>query len=513
MTSETPSDAIPEDWKILLQEFERRKIAGQAMGGEQKLLKRASNGKRNAREMIDLLVDDESFFELGTLVGGISYNDDAPVACDAIVGGIAAINGRQVVVAVEDFTSKGGSIGHGSNAKRVRLARLAAQEQVPYILLLDGAGARVTNSLERHPYAPSDLIEIPHLMGKVPTIAVVCGSSAGHGALSGVMMDFVVMLEDATMFSAGPPLVAAALGELVSKEDLGSAQMHASVSGVAHNIAKTERHACELVQDYLSYLPQNAWQHAPLSTADTQARNLDDILEIIPRNAQMPYDIKKVISRIADDEVFFEIQPLYGKSMITGFARLGGEAIAVVANQPMVAAGSITYEAAEKAAHFIDIANAFHLPVLFLADNPGIMSGSKAEQHGTIRSAARMYAAQAQLRSPKLHITLRKAFGFGSSLMAMNPFDHQTVTFALPGITLGGIPAQGGGNAANVDEQTALRLAEAEASGAWTAGDTMAYDEIIDPRDMRNALLKGLAVAKSRLSDATQPVLTPTVRP
>lgn len=507
------SDTISQDWQILLQEFERRKTAGQAMGGEQKLLKRAGNGKRNAREMIELLVDKGSFFELGTLVGGVSYNNDATVACDAIVGGIATINGRQVVLAVEDFTSKGGSIGHGSNAKRVRLARLAAQERVPYILLLDGAGARATNALERHPYAPSDLIEIPHLMGKVPTIAVVFGSSAGHGALSGVMMDFVVMLEDATMFSAGPPLVAAALGEIVSKEELGSAKMHASVSGVAHNIATTEHHACELVKDYLSYLPQNAWQHSPRTTGDTEARRLTDILDIIPRNAQRPYDIKKVIARIADNETFFEIQPLYGKSIVTGFARLGGHAIAVVANQPMVAAGSITFDAAEKAAHFIDIANAFHLPVLFLADNPGIMSGTKAEQHGTIRSAARMYTAQAQLRSPKLHVTLRKAFGFGSSLMAMNPFDHQTITFALPGITLGGIPAQGGSNAANVDEETAQRLAEAELSGAWTTGDTMAYDEIIDPREMRNALLSGLALAKARLSDTTAPVLTPTVRP
>lgn len=507
------SESIPQDWQILLQEFERRKVAGQAMGGEQKLLKRAGNGKRNAREIIELLVDDESFFELGTLVGGVSFNNDAPVACDAIIGGIASIDGRQVIVAVEDFTSKGGSIGHGSNAKRVRLARLAAQERVPYILLLDGAGARVTNALERHPYAPSDLIEIPHLMGKVPTVAVVLGSSAGHGALSGVMMDFVVMLEDATMFSAGPPLVAAALGEIVSKDELGSAQMHASVSGVAHNIANTEQHACELVKNYLSYLPQNAWQHAPRTTSSTQARSLEGILDIIPRNAQMPYDIKKVINNIADDETFFEVQPLYGRSIVTGLARLGGEAIAVIANQPMVAAGSITFEAAEKAAHFIDIANAFHLPVLFLADNPGIMSGTKAEQNGTIRSAARMYAAQAQLRSPKLHVTLRKAFGFGSSLMAMNPFDHQTITFALPGITLGGIPAQGGGNAANVDEATAQLLAEAEASGAWTTGDTMAYDEIIDPREMRNALLKGLALAKARLYDATQPVLTPTVRP
>lgn len=493
-------NAIPQDWAVLIEEFERRRQLGRAMGGEEKLAKRSASGKKNARELIKLLVDDGSFMELGTLVGGMSYNDEATIACDALVGGLATINGRPVVVAAEDFTSKGGSIGHGTNAKRVRLARLAAQESVPYVLMLDGAGARVTNSLERHPYAPSDLIELAQLSGQVPTVALVYGAAAGHGALSGIMMDFVVMLEQATLFSAGPPLVAAALGENVTKEELGPSTMHASVSGVVHNIVNDEASACELIQRYLAHLPQNCGEKAPIvrNGDDQRPRKLGDILSIIPRNTQMPYDIRKVITRIADDGDFLEFQPMFGKSMVTGLAYCGGQSVAFVANQPMFYAGSITHDAADKAAHFIDIANAYGLPVIFLADNPGIMSGSKAERDGTLRAAARMYAAQAGLRSPKLHITLRKAFGFGSSLMAMNPFDQQTLTLALPGITLGGIPAQGGGNAANVDEKTANLLAEAEASGSWSTGDTMAYDEIIDPRDMRNALLRGLELASQR---------------
>lgn len=490
---------IPDDWKILIEQFELRREAGRAMGGEAKLAKRAASGRLNARELIHLLVDTGSFLELGTLVGGVSYSGQPSIACDGLVGGLANINGRSVVLAAEDFTSKGGSIGHGSNAKRVRLARLAAQEQVPYILMLDGAGARVTNALERHPYAPSDLIELAKLSGQVPTVALVYGSSAGHGALSGVMMDFVIMLEQASLFSAGPPLVAAAMGEHVSKEQLGSAQMHASTSGVAHNVVADEAQACDLIRNYLSYLPQNTHQlPPPKQHSDDQERLLDKIFQLVPRNSQQPYDMREVIRHLVDDQTFLEFQPSFGKSMVTGLARLGGNSVAIVANQPLVFAGSITHEAADKTTHFLTIAQHNNLPVVFLADNPGIMSGTQAERNGTLKAAAKMYAAQAKLNNPKLHVTLRKAFGFGSSLMAMNPFDQQTMTLAFPGISLGGIPALGGGNAAKVDEDTAKQLLEAENSGAWSTGDTMAFDEIIDPREMRNALIKGLALAANR---------------
>ncbi len=493
--------SIPAEWAELMAEFRQRQSAARAMGGEQKLTKRRDAGKRNAREMLELLVDPDSFMELGSLVGGVSYHGEATLPADALVGGIACIDGRPVVVACEDFTVKGGSIGHGTAAKRLRLARLAAQEQVPYLLLLDGAGARVSNALERHAYAPNDMQEILRAAEVAPTATLIFGSSAGHGAISGVLMDFVVMTEDASLFSAGPPLVAAALGEVVSKQELGSARMHASTSGVAHNLAANEAEACQLLRRYLSYLPSNVHHSAPAVTkGDIHERRLDDILEIIPRASQSPYDMRKVLDRLMDAGSVFEFQPLYGRSMVTAFARLGGQSVAIVANQPMVLAGSISFDAATKAAHFIGIADKFGLPVVFLADNPGIMSGSQAERAGTLKAAAAMYAAQGRLRSPKLHITLRKAFGFGSSLMAMNPFDDQTLTLALPGVTLGGIPSRGGDSAAKLDEDSARRMSEAEANAAWATADNMAYDEIIDPREMRNALLKGLRLASRRVA-------------
>jgi acetyl-CoA carboxylase carboxyltransferase component len=506
---------IPSDWAILLDEYQRRMAAGRAMGGKEKLAKRKRSGRLNARQMVEQLLDQDSFMELGTLVGGLSYGNLPTAPADALIGGIGQIDKRTVVIGAEDFTVQGGSIGHGTAAKRLRLARLAARERVPFIMILDGAGARATNALERHPYAPNDLQELAALSGIVPTIALVIGSSAGHGALTGLLMDFVIMLESATLFSAGPPLVAAALGEVVTKEQLGSATMHASKSGVCHNLAKDEKEACRLVRRYLDYFPQNAWQRTPVSEpGEAQGpRRLDSILRHIPKTLQIPYDIKPVITMTMDADSVLEIQPHYGTAMVTCLARLGGHAVAILANQPTVMAGSIDRNAAEKAAHFIELIDAFHLPAIFLADNPGIMSGSKAEQAGTLRAAARMYSAQSRIRGSKLHVTLRKAFGFGSSLMAMNPFDEQTLTLAFPGISLGGIPALGGANATKADEETRAQMALAETSGAWSAGDTMAYDQIIDPRELRNALLSGLELSINRYSESPQPARHSGIRP
>ncbi len=505
---------IPDDWQALLEEYHRRIDTGRGMGGAEKLGKRQQRGRLNARQVIAGFVDSDSFMELGSLVGGMSYQGEPTVPCDAIVGGLASVDGRPIVVAVEDFTVLGGSIGHGANAKRVRFARLAAKEKIPYILFLDGAGYRASNSLERHPYAPSDLQELAILSGQVPTVAVVLGASAGHGALTGLMMDFLVMLEDAVMFAAGPPLVAASLGENLSKEELGGASMHAAHSGVCHNIVEDEQAAFELVRRYLSYLPDNAWQRTTaLEDKHSNKRVLDEILGVVPRNGQAPYDMRQVIAMLVDQrQPWLEFQPLYGTAMLTGLARIGGYAVGLVANQPCVMAGSINTQGALKAIHFIDICNAYNLPVVFLADNPGILPGSQAERAGALRIAARMYAAQAKLRSPKIHVTLRKAFGFGSSIMGMNPFDQQTLTLAFPGITLGGIPAIGGGDAAKVDQDTQALLREAEASGSWSAGDTMAYDEIIDPREMRNAIIVGLK-SSSRRPAPTGPAHNSGIRP
>lgn len=499
---------IPEDWRTLLAEFRERVAGAHAMGGETRLAKLAAAGRLNAREQIAALCDEGSFVELGTLAGGMEHGDIPAAPADALVGGLARIDGRPVVVGAEDFTVQGGSIGFATHAKRLRFARIALQERVPLVMLLDGAGERASNALARHPYAPNDMQELARLSGQVPTIAVVTGSSAGHGAITALLSDLVIMLEKATLFAAGPALVAAATGEMVAKEDLGGARLHAARSGVAHNVVADEHEAFALVRAWLALLPSNAWQWPPSRPdGDSGERRLDAILQLVPRDAQKPYDMRAVLRLLLDGGEALEVQPLFGRSLLTVLGRLGGEPVAVVANQPTFLAGSIDRDAADKAARFLQIAEAFHLPVVFLADNPGILSGSKAEAAGTLRAAARMFMAQSRLRVPKLHVTLRKAYGFGSSVMAMNPFDHQTLSVAFPGISLGGLPAAGGAQAAGMDAEASRRMREAQSSGAWSAGDTLAYDEIIDPRELRNTLLAGLRTARGRRTAAPAPAM------
>lgn len=297
--------------------------------------------------------------------------------------------------------------------------------------------------------------------------------------------------------------------------ELGGADLHATISGVCHNRAKDTAEAFATARRFLALLPSSAYTTVPRRQGpDTAPRRLDGILSIVPRDSRQAYDMRAVIAQLVDSsEDLLEIQPHYGRSIITALARLGDFAIGIVANQPSVLAVAIDAAAADKATHFINLCSAYHLPVAFLADNPGVLSGTAAERQGTLRAAAAMYAAQARLQSAKLHVTLRKAFGFGSSLMAMNPFDRQTLTLAFPGASLGGIPAAGGARAAGADPATEARLVAAQRSGAWLAGDAMAYDEIIDPRQLRNALITGLEFSAGRLSRIAGPTRVTGIAP
>ncbi len=324
------------------------------------------------------------------------------------------------------------------------------------------------------------------------------GASAGHGALTAPLMDFAVMVEGSALFSAGPPLVAAATGEGVSKEELGGTPVHTVLSGVAHNAAADDAAALALVRRYLSYFPSNAASPAPVRPVEDGRRRVDEILELVPADPRRPYDIRPVVESIADDREMLEIQPGFGRTMVTALVHLGGEPVAVVANNPAVRAGAIDRPAAEKAARFLDVVGAFGLPVVFLADNPGVLAGTAAEQSGILLYAARMFEAQARLPGPKLHVTLRKAYGFGSSLMAMNPFDGQTTTLAFPAARLGAMPAESGAEAAGIEPDVRALMEHAELGGAYAAADRLSYDDVIDPRELRNALLDALALTRAR---------------
>jgi acetyl-CoA carboxylase carboxyltransferase component len=485
------SDNETHDWSALIDALEQRTRAAQAMGGEQRLAKQAAKGRLDARARVARLCDPDSFVEYAALGAGAHPAGNAAVPADALVGGVGRIGGRSVAVVAEDFTVQGGSIGHVNSAKRLRLANLALQERIPFVIMLDGAGERASNSLERYPFAPTDLQTLADLSGHVPIVSMILGTSAGHGALSGLFADLVIATEGSSIFAAGPPLVKAALGIEISPDKLGGCHMHATESGVVHNLVADEDEAFSLARRYLSY-----FQPDDVGTqSSTGRRRLDDILGIIPADTRRTYDMRELLAHLVDADSLCELQPLYGESMVIALGRMGGRTVMMVANQPLHAAGAITREAADKAAHFLRVAGDFELPVVFLADNPGVMPGPEAERAGTLRAAAGMYAAQRRLSAAKLHVTVRKAFGFGSSLMAMNPFDGQAVTIALPGISLGGVPAGGGADASNAGDAERERMLAMQ-SGAWSAADNASYDRVIDPRDLRNELLDALALRR-----------------
>ena len=237
-----------------------------------------------------------------------------------------------------------------------------------------------------------------------------------------------------------------------------------------------------------------------------EERRLDEILALIPPDSRKPYRMTRVLEMLCDEGTLFEVQPEFGSALITALGFIGGEAVALVANDPMARAGALDSDAGDKGARFIELAGSFHLPLVFLADNPGVQAGSKAEREGALRAAARLFAAQRRLTSAKFHVTVRKAFGFGSSVMAMNPFDGQTFSVAFPGATLGAMPAGSGGKAAKADDAEQAALDAQQSGGPYNVASNLGFDEIIDPRELRNWVLEGLRVTEARRASARAPV-------
>jgi acetyl-CoA carboxylase carboxyltransferase component len=296
------------------------------------------------------------------------------------------------------------------------------------------------------------------------------------------------------------------MGETITKEDLGGPKV-ALASGLIHNGAADDEAALDLVRTYLRYFPSSAWSYPPdLDDGDTAARLVPELLDIVPRNGRRVYDMRKVLDVVFDAGSRFEVQPDFGRPVITALCRLGGHPVAVVANQPMVMAGSIDADGADKATHFINVADSFHLPLVFLSDNPGVLPGSASEKQAILRKGARMYAAQTLASVPKFEITLRKAYGFGSMVMAMIPFDGQSGVFAYPGATMGAMGAAAMSRSRKSDEDEAAMLRRMELQASFGSAKGLGFDELIDPRETRNILLHSLERALSRRQSPAEPV-------
>ena len=480
-------------WAPLQDELHTRREKMRAMGGADRVKKYMHDrGKLDARQRIEALFDDGTFQEIGLLVGTINN-----IPAEGFVCGSGKVNGRTVLAGAEDFSVLGGSIGTGGSSKRYRIAELAAQEKVPLVMMLEGAGHRLTE--EGGGRAPGDLQAMADLSGQVPMVCLVLGPAAGHGALAAPLSDFVVMTESASMFTGGPPLVKASTGEDVTKEELGGAKICVEIAGSAHNVAKDDTSAIELARRYLGYFPQYAGGVAPLSGGtDTQPRSLDDMVEIVPPDDRKPYDIHHVIERMVDTDSFLEIQPSYGRAIVVGLAHMGGRAVAIVANNPSRYAGAVDPQAAIKATDFLEHIGNFGHPVIFLADNPGVMAGPKAERGGILKWGGKMYRAERRLKNAKIHVTMRKAFGFGSVVMAHNPHDKQTLSISLPGVTMAAMPASSGGPTAKLSEEDQAAAEAAQAAGPYKMAHGLVYDDIIEPSEIRDRILGGIGLLEVR---------------
>ncbi|WP_102416982.1 acyl-CoA carboxylase subunit beta [Mycobacterium sp. 4858] len=495
----------PPDWEETLEDLDRRRQKAREMGGPERLDKHRGKGKLDARARIGRLVDPGSFREIGTLVGG-------DIAADGLVVGSGSINGSPVMLGSEDFTTMAGSIGPGGNSKRYRIAELALRDKVPLVMLLEGAGFRPGGG--HYGRSPTDLLAQAQCSGRVPTVAAVLGPSAGHGALVAPVCDFRIMSRQGAIFTAGPPVVKESTGEEISKEDLGG-PVTALPSGVIHNVAEDDEAVIADIRRYLSYFPPSAWSYpAPLPPDEASGpRATPELLNIVSRDNRRIYDMRAVLDVVFDRPDWFEVQPRYGKAIICALAHLGGHPVAVVANQPNVLAGSIDADAADKAAHFIMVADSFHLPIVFLADNPGMLPGSRSERSGVLRAGARMFAAQTTATTVKLHITLRKAYGFGSMVMSLLGFDHQSATFAYPGATMGAMSAAALGRATHAGEDVTAKLRDAELQASYRSAEHLGFDELIDPRETRDALLSSLLRGLSSRQAVAEPVSRTVILP
>jgi acetyl-CoA carboxylase carboxyltransferase component len=494
MSTGTPGDRNREEWEPWLARLAEERRRARAMGGPERLERQVyARGKLDVRQRIDALFDPGSFSEIGSLVG-----NKEELAADGFVCGFGRIDGRPVAAGAEDFTIKAGSVGTGGSYKRYRIAELALQEGVPMVWMKEGAGARMGVRTSTPARTPNDLSAMADLKDQVPVVCLVLGASAGHGALAAPMADFVVMTKQATLFTGGPDLVKAATGEEISAEELGGWRVCVE-AGTTHNVVEDDAEAIAMARAYLGYFPSNRDLLPPRREGgDTGPREVPELLEIIPPNSRLPYDTTEVIAAMADDHRYFEIQPLYGTSISTGWAHLGGRPVGFVANNPVHRAGALDAAAAIKATDFLAVADAFGLPVIFLLDNPGVLAGSQAERAGVLKWGGRMYLAGRRLRTPKISVLMRKGFGFGLVTMAHMPHDRQTLTLALPSANIASMPAQSGGRTANLDEATRNKIERAQRGGPYGLADRLGIDEVVDPRELRNALIGGLALTDAR---------------
>ena len=375
-----------------------------------------------ARERLDILLDPGSFSEIDALV--LPRYDTYPGgkksrAGDGIVTGFGQIHGRSVMVASQDISVVGGTFGEMHANKIVKMIRMAIDYGIPFIGLYDSGGARIQEGVDSLGGISRIFDANCEASGVIPQISVIMGTCAGGAVYSPALTDFVFMTENSYMFITGPDVVKAVMQENVSLEDLGGGSVHNVQSGVSHFLAENDQECLALVRELMTYLPSNNRDDPPyIRPIDDPDRLCDELVDIVPTNPYKPYDVRKVIMSVADAGRFFEVHSLWAQNIVVGFARLNGWVVGMIANQPMVLAGTIDIQAAVKTAHFIRICDAYNIPIITFQDVPGFLPGKNQEYAGIIRNGARMIYAYSEATVPKLMVVLRKSYGGAYCVMS-----------------------------------------------------------------------------------------------
>jgi len=402
-----------EDMVRELQEKEKALVLG---GGKKAIEKQHQSGKLTARERVELFLDQGSFEEVDLFVEHRSERfgmKEKAVPADGVVTGFGTVEGRVVFVYSQDFTVMGGSLGEMHAQKICKVMDMALKVGAPLVGINDSGGARIQEGIDSLSGYGQIFWRNTQASGVIPQIAVIAGPCAGGAVYSPALMDFIFMIEGMSkMFVTGPQVVKAATGEEVSAEELGGAATHASRSGVAHFVARNEQECFADLRRLLQYLPSNNAEEPPfVETRDPLERENRALLEIVSPNPNKPYDMKKVVQEIVDQESFFEVQKDFARNIIVGFARIGGQVVGVVANQPYHLAGCLDIDSADKASRFIRFCDCFGIPLLTLVDVPGFLPGTNQEFGGIIRHGAKMLYAYSEATVPKITVIVRKAYG------------------------------------------------------------------------------------------------------
>ena len=501
-----------------LDDLRRRKEEALNAGSERAVQRQHDKGKMLARERIEYLLDPGSFNEIDMLVRHRAHDsglEERPYT-DGVITGWGTIDGRKVFVFSQDFTVFGGALGEVFAQKLHKVMDLAQSVGAPMIGLNDGAGARIQEGVVSLDGYGGIFWRNVQSSGVIPQISVILGPCAGGAVYSPAMTDFIFMVrEKSHMFITGPDVVKTVTGEEITLEELGGASSHSTKSGVSTFVGETEEEVLDEVKILLSYLPSNNLEVTPLVTSEDQPeRSCPELNDLMPDCPNMPYDMKKVITEVLDDNDFFEYHSSWAQNIVCGFGRLNGRSVGIVGNQPMVLAGVLDIQAAEKASRFVRTCDAFNIPLITFVDVPGFLPGVDQEYGGIIRHGAKLLYAYCEATVPRIQVITRKAYG-GAYVVMDSKSVGSDLSLAWPSAELAVMGPQGAVEivyrreieAASDPEARRVELVDEyteKFASPYVAAERGFVDEVIDPAETRSRLISGLEVLSTKRSDIPQ---------